>query len=165
MLIEAALIIEMHRSNPAMDDKTAEAYAGWVVEESENHKLDPWLVYSLVHVESRWKTSAFRLEGDGTCSVGLGQINVPNCDPWTIERLHDPHHNLKTVTLRLDLLRRICRKKCEGIGFVRGYNPGDRSYLRLIGQVLERCHDDYEPALREVRTGMHVSRVWGAGPC
>lgn len=157
MLIEAALVLEMQRTNPRVNTRTAHKYAEWVLEESTQHVLDPWLIFSLVYVESRWTAVVVRPEGDGSCSVGLGQMNVATCDPIEIERLVDPRENLRRVGHRLALLRRVCKNDCEGIRWLRGYNPGSKSYVSKVEGVLARAHAEYEPPLREVPTDLYAS--------
>jgi len=164
MLIEAALMFEVQRTNLRIDERTARKYVDWIVEQATTHRLDPWLFFSLVYVESRWTAAVVRAEGDKSCSVGLGQINVSDCDPLEIERLQEPHENLRNVGWRLAQLRRICTRDCEGIRWLRGYNPGSKSYVSKVETVLERCHADYESPLREIPAGLHLSGVqWQSG--
>jgi hypothetical protein len=165
MLIEAALTAEIQKTNPRkIDERKAETYAGWVVEQAKEHSLDPWLLHALVYVESRWVAKVVRIEGDKSCSVGLGQINVADCSDAKVQKLQDPHENLRQVARRLDLLQRTCKNSCEGLGWLQPYNPGDKSYVRLVETVLRRCHDDHEPAVRDVQTRLHFSGVCWQGP-
>jgi len=164
MLMQAMLVLEIQRTNPRIGDAVAEHYASWVVEEADAHEEDPWLIFALGYVESRWTARVVRHEGDGSCSVGIGQINVPTCEARAVERLRDPRENLRQVGTRLELLRRTCKKDCMGIGWLRGYNPGDRGYVARVEKVLRRCHeehDDHQPVVREVPTGLHLPGMCG----
>jgi hypothetical protein len=166
MLIETALMLEIQRTNPRrVDENKAALYSGWVVEQAREHNLDPWLLHSLIYVESRWVAKVVRLEGDKSCSVGLGQINVADCNEQKIRKLQDPHENLRHIGARLELLQRTCKKNCEGLGWLQGYNPGSKSYVRLVETVLRRCHDDHESIVREVHARLHVPGLRRDGRC
>lgn len=165
MLIEAALALEIQTVNPRLPTPTVTQYVQWVVEDSRHYDVDPWVVYALVGVESHWNAAALRREGDGTCSVGLGQINVRDCYSEKVVRLLEPRANLRAVVLRLNLLQRVCSHDCDGIGWLQGYNPGSHHYLGLVTRLMRRrgVYEDRESDIREVHTEMYSSGMCRQG--
>jgi hypothetical protein len=161
MLIEAALALEIHRTNPALPAGTVRQYAAWVLEEARARDFDPWLFHGVIVIESRWTAGVVRVEGNHTCSVGLGQINV-RCDGRHIAPLKEPRANLRRMGAMFDALRHACVTLCDEAGWLRGYNPGDGTYTRRVLAILSRCHVLYsEPALCRVHPHMHVSGLRG----
>lgn len=164
MLIEAALAVEIHRTNPALNDETRVQYASWVVEEATARDLDPWVFHAIIHVETRWKAGIVVHEHDGTCSVGLGGINVA-CDSSRAKDLRDPHANIQAVGVFLTRIRRRCAYRwCSdhnGLGWLRMYNGGQDYVTRLVGPIVERCHAAYpaQSIVGEVQAEVHVPEL------
>jgi hypothetical protein len=162
MILEAALALEIQRVNPRLPECTVDRYAQLVVDEAQKRGVDPWVVFALVTVESRWISSAMRYEGDGTCSVGLGQINVRDCASDRVEKLKNPYTNLRVVVGRLGYLQDFCKRDCAGLGWLRGYNPGSRRYVSFVVQAMtaREKYEDRESDVSEV----HIE-VYSSGMC
>ncbi len=118
----------------------AERYASWVLEVAEPRGLDPWLVFEIVRRESRWASDVVRGEENGTCSVGLGQVNGPCVRATWVRPMLDPHANLRKTAEVLAAKRQACRNSCGGLGWVRGYNPGDKSYAPAVIAAVAAHH-------------------------
>jgi hypothetical protein len=144
MLIEVALALEIRTTNPKLTAETSQQYANWVVEEAADRGLDPWLLHGLVSVESAWTASAVNHEKNGTCSVGLGQINT-GCSKEQLAKYQDPRTNLHKIGEYLAGMQKSCTKDCKNNGWVRAYNPGSKDYyLRQIRAIVARCHKEYD---------------------
>lgn len=158
--IGLALAMEIQRYNPALPEVTRLQYAEWVVEEAESKGLDPWVFHGIIATESRWAYYAFRRENDGSCSVGLGQINV-KCTSPRAKSLKDPHENIKTMGSFLSTLKATCAHHCDGLGWLKRYNPGDSAYVpKKVEPIVQRCHVEHpKPALRAIQTRLHASRM------
>jgi hypothetical protein len=159
MLLEAALALEIHRTNPAVSETTAKQYAHWVVAEAAPQGIDPWVFHGIAFHESRWTAGAVKHEGNGTCSVGLGQINVKDCNSNRISVLKDPRLNIRAMAILLGKLKKNCQTNCGELGWIRGYNAGDTTYVPTIRQKVDQAHAHYrESALREVPARVHLRR-------
>lgn len=135
------IAMAIHSINPVLPDATVRDYAATVVEQADRHALDPWLIVEIVHRETHWiPTLPVRHEHDGSCSVGLGQINVP-CGPQMAPLL-EPHANLRRTASVLDKLRGHCMKDCGGLGWVRAYNPGSKVYGPAIVAAVKARHPE-----------------------
>lgn len=162
MLIEAALAMEIQRTNPKLDDKVSQKYARLVVEEATARDLDPWVFHGIIHTETRWKAGIIVHEHDGTCSIGLGGINVKKCDSPRARELRDPQRNIQAMGSFLSTIRARCAHHCDGLGWLRAYNGGDREYVpKKVGPIVERCHVTYELPLREVQAEVQPPGLWG----
>lgn len=145
MIVEAALAMEIQRTNPKVPEPRANEFAGWVVEEANRNNIDPWLIHGIVHIESRWTPGVVRHENDGSCSIGLGQINVLHCESAKIKPLRDPRENLHRMSDFLSTIRNACLKNCEGYKWLRFYNYNNKHYVTgLVGPVVDRCHAAYD---------------------
>ena len=163
MLVELALALAIRSSNPALSEAKAHVYASWVLQESTARSLDPWIFQAIIHRETRWSAGAVRHERNGSCSVGLGQINVP-CRKQLIHSLLEPRANLYRVGEMLERLQRTCKHDCQDLGWLRGYNPGDAVYLAAIQEAV-RNYDAQttQPHLLSVSPRVHASWVpWKA---
>lgn len=160
MLLEAALMLEIQRTNPKVTPETAKNYAGWVLEEAADKEIDPWVFHAIIYIESRWSWWALRREQDGTCSVGLGQINV-KCDSERAKELRDPRTNILAVGEFLGHLKDRCHRRCDNLNWVVPYNAGNPCY---IGWVRKRVGDEHarypQPTLPEVQAGLHLEGLW-----
>lgn len=163
MLIEAALAVEIQRTNPALNEEVRRQYAHWVVEEATARDLDPWIFHGIIHTETRWKAGIVVHEHDGSCSVGLGGINVRQCDSPRAAELRDPQKNIQAMGSFLSTIRHRCAHHCDGLGWLRAYNGGDRLYVpKKVGPIVDRCRAAYQqPPVREVQARMHTPRVSG----
>lgn len=163
MLTELALALAIQKTNPKIPEATAQKYALWVLEESEKNDLDPWLFQALIHRETRWTAQAVRHESNGTCSVGLGQING-KCDEKVMAPLRDPRRNLHRMGELLVHMREVCTRKCQDLGWLRAYNPGSPAYLRAIQEAVKQYHAHYDqPAVLCVSPGMCLAWMSGEG--
>lgn len=154
-----ALTVAIQTTNHHVPRSTARTYARWVAQESRAHHLDPWVFLAIVRRETQWVPAAIRHENDGTCSVGLGQINVP-CVPQRVAPLIDPHRNIQRMGQFLEQLKTTCRVNCKNLGWLRGYNPRSLDYFEAVrDSVLTYDAHDSQPALQRVPTRMHPSRV------
>jgi hypothetical protein len=160
MLLEAALTLEIQRTNPKVPTPTAQDYTRWVLEQAQERDIDPWVFHAIIHIESRWSYWAFRKEQDGTCSVGLGQINV-KCDSPRAKELKDAHTNILAMGEFLGHLKDKCHQKCDNLRWVIPYNAGNPEY---IGWVRKRVGDEHarypQPPLPDLQTGVYVEGLW-----
>jgi hypothetical protein len=141
MLLELALMAAIHKTNPELPSSTTRQYAQWVLAEAKKTSLDPWLFQALIHRESRWHPTVVRHERDGSCSVGLGQINGP-CKPAVVAPMLDPHANIQRMGAFLSGARDRCRTDCGDLGWLRAYNPGDQVYLQAIKKAVANYHGE-----------------------
>src|SRR6266404_7552652 len=137
-----ALALAISASNPGVSLTLATSYSTVLVTEARKNELDPWLPYAIIRHESRWSANVLRQETDGSCSVGLGQINVPGCDPARMAPLRDPAENIRRTTKLLHLMKMLCpkvwrKKKCVQGGWIGLYNPGDSFYSKTILLLVE----------------------------
>jgi hypothetical protein len=165
MLVETALMLEIQRTNPKVPEPQARKFASWVLEEADRNNLDPWLFHGIVYIESRWTPGVVRREEDGSCSIGLGQINVRRCEASKVQPLRDPRENLRRMGDFLSTIRDSCLKNCQGLKWLRFYNYNNKRYVTgLVGPVVDRCHAAYDekdeqPSPEHVHSELHVSRV------
>lgn len=87
----------------------------------------------VVYVESRGQAGVVRYETNGSCSVGLGGVNVPDCDPVAVLHLQSAQPNLRASAVILAAGRRWCAEHpghsvCRRSGAIGMYNPGDKAY-------------------------------------
>lgn len=159
MSMTALLAVAIQVSNPRLPQQDSRRLASWVYEEARARRLDPWVIHALVNRETHWTASAVRHESNGTCSVGLGQINVP-CTAAAMQPLLGPHVNLRRMGHFLAGIRAACRHDCDGLGWLRAYNPGDAEYLSAVQADVRKHHaEDGQPPVRRVRADVHVSGV------
>lgn len=149
MQLLQALALSVMLTNPGLNNTQAEIYSRWVLEFSNKNDLDPWLVEALISKESRWKATAVRRETNGSCSVGLGQINLTVCDPVKVTALQDPLYNIRRTAKHLALAREICpkikaEKKCSQGKWIGLYNPGNRTYASDVLHLMEEHRARYD---------------------
>jgi hypothetical protein len=123
------LALAIHHINPMLPQSTVREFASEVALQADRHALDPWLIIELVHRETHWIPSLVRHEKDGTCSVGLGQINVQCRD---VKPFLEPHANLRRTAFILNRLRERCKLQCAGSSWLAGYNRGSHGYATSI---------------------------------
>lgn len=97
--ITASLVLQVLRPWLALIVATASA-----------EHVDERTLAAIVYLESKGQPYLVAHERNGTCSVGLGQVNVPDCDPARISELHDPEFNLRVSAKILRANQRWCRK-------------------------------------------------------
>lgn len=131
------LALAIHTINPALPEKVAQEYARDVAHLASRSHLDPWLIVELVRTETRWQPAHVRHEHDGTCSVGLGQINGP-CTPGHVARLLDPRRNLRRTAAILVHLRETLGG--AEVRWLHGYNPGAPEYVPTILAAVRARH-------------------------
>ncbi len=98
--------------------------------------VSPLTFAAIVHVESRGQPGAIKHEANGSCSVGLGQVNVSDCDEAAVTRLLVPAANLRAAAGILKAGARYCLShRCPRGGAVAMYNAGDKGYARRVFAV------------------------------
>ena len=159
MLSSLVLALAIRASNPAVSPDRAQVYAKWVQHEAARRHLDPWLFQAIIDRETRWTPQAIRHESDGSCSVGLGQING-SCVESNTSALLDPHINIERMGLMLSRMRSSCRHDCEHLGWARAYNPGSPAYFEAVRKAVDAYHGQSpEPVVHRVRTEMPVPKL------
>ena len=152
------LSLAIAQSTPYAPASAAKSYAVWVMEQAQEHRLDPWLLVALVQRETGWHPTLVRHERDGSCSVGLGQINGP-CTRAFIQPLLNPHHNLQVIGRYLEHFRSTCRTECSDLGWLYSYNHS-HAYVVAIREAVRKFHaQDGEPDLPRAHAEVHVARV------
>lgn len=121
-------------------------------------RVDPATLGAIVYLESRGQPHLVAKERNGTCSVGLGMVNVPDCDPMRISSLQDPAFNLRVAAKILKANQRWCRRhpsewRCRA---------GERSFR---GGGALNCYAGntkaYAPRVKPVRrTLQHAFKAW-----
>ncbi len=99
MGVTSALVLQVLRPWLALIIATASA-----------ERVDPRTLAAIVFLESRGQPHLVSKERNGTCSVGLGMVNVRDCNPETISSLQDPAHNLRVSAKILKANQRWCRR-------------------------------------------------------
>src|ERR1700727_1702240 len=159
LMISVLLAAAIQHSNPRLPPQDRAHYASWVQEEASAHSLDPWIFHALINRETRWTATAVRHERDGSCSVGLGQINV-HCTASAMQPLLDPHANLRRMGSFLARIRSACRRDCDNLGWLRAYNPGNAEYLSAVQADVRKHHaEDGQQAVRRVRAVVYAPGV------
>jgi hypothetical protein len=121
----------------------AMATVGWfpgVRAAARAEHVDAATLATLVAVESTGRAWLEIHEHDGSCSVGLGGVNVPGCEPGRVAELKDPATNLRAAAKHLAAGRRYCAthprdRICLRGGAVARYNPGDRHYAARVAAM------------------------------
>ena len=134
-----ALVAAIQGASPALSHTTALTYARWVDRTAHEYRLDPWIFVAIVDHETRWDAHAVRHEHDGSCSVGLGQING-SCSDGFIVPLQDPYINIRRMGAFLQHLKSSCRYSCGDLGWLRGYNSGSERYLSGVQAEVRKHH-------------------------
>jgi hypothetical protein len=143
MIDVLALVAAIRDVNPALTPDTAKDYAAWVVEASQQSDIDPWVFHAIIKHETKWTASGIRHENDGSCSIGLGQINVGNCRSSKVKTLLDPHYNLLLMGEFLYYVKGFCRRNCSKLNWLRAYNPGDPRYVSMVESHIRYCKSTY----------------------
>lgn len=122
----------------------------FIVTEAKAVGVDPLKLAAIVHTESRGQAGVVRHETNGSCSVGLGGVNVPDCDPVAVAHLQQAQVNLRAAAVILKRGEDWCRDHpawaaCRRGGPIAMYNPGDRAYpkrvmvtMKAIGRMLKK---------------------------
>jgi soluble lytic murein transglycosylase-like protein len=84
-LVKIAKIIK-NKSNLSID--TSYQYAGYIIESSQKYKLDPFLILSIIHIESNFNTKAINAGAVGLMQVMYAVHKKP------IDSLFDPKYNI-----------------------------------------------------------------------
>jgi len=166
MLLEAALALEIQRTNPKVSRDLATVYAQEVVAQAARVDVDPWVFHGVIYVESRWTARVVRYEEDFTCSVGLGQINVRTCKKERVEELKNGMNNIAEMATFFVKIKAKCARRCGGLRWLVPYNPGQPRYVGWVKKIVDQAHARYdgppEPAwpVPKVRTDLHLGWVW-----
>jgi len=142
-------------------EATANSYASWVVEAATKNNTDPWIFVAIIDRETGWNPALVRNESNGTCSVGLGQINsIGPCTAAHTSTFTDPHANITRMGQLFYIFRETCRENCQDLGWLRRYNPGSPAYLAAIIQAVKNYHaQNGQPVVLRVPTGVHAPGV------
>lgn len=131
--------------------------------------VDPRTLAAIVFLESRGQPYLVSREKNGTCSVGLGMVNVPDCDPSKISALQDPAHNLRVAARILHANQRWCRRhktewRCRagervfrGGGGVNTYAGNTKRYAPRVARVRKMLPKD-------LTVSKNRARSWTRGP-
>jgi hypothetical protein len=159
LMVSVLLAAAIQHSNPRLSPRDRAHYASWVREEARAHNLDPWIFHALINRETRWTATAVRHEGDGSCSVGLGQINVP-CTAVAMQPLLDPRTNIHRMGSFLAKIRGACTRGCASLGWLKQYNPGNAEYLSAVQADVRKHHaEGGEQVVRGARAVVHLPRL------
>lgn len=121
----------------------------FIVAEAKAVGVDPIKLAAIVHTESRGQAGVIRRETNGSCSVGLAGVNVPDCDQAAVDHLLQAQANLRAAAVILKRGEEWCRDRptwaaCRRGGPIAMYNPGDRAYpkrvmatMKAIGRALK----------------------------
>lgn len=153
-MLEAVLATLIAETNPGLSPLQVKSYSSSLVKESRTQRLDPYIFYAIVRVESRWHSSAIGYEGDGSCWVGLGQVRVPGCDPEKVQPLYDPIYNLHRSAIIQREAKKWCKiHSCKG-GWLRLYNNSAK-YVAEVQRIAKEArraeHSRKEPTVGAVR--------------
>lgn len=125
--------------------------------------VDPRTLAAIVFLESRGQPHLVSREKNGTCSVGLGMVNVPDCDLSKISALQDPAHNLRVAAKILHANQRWCRRhktewRCRagervfrGGGGVNTYAGNTKRYAPRVAKVRKMLPKNLAKAARARR--------------
>lgn len=131
-MLELALAAAIHTSNPRLPQETTRLYARKVMEESNRRKLDPWVFYAIIHVESRWISSVANWhEPNHSCSIGLGGILVSGCHRLLVQHLFNPVFNLHRSA---EIQEGLMHYNHDPRRWLWNYNHSSR-YVSLVLQV------------------------------
>ena len=95
---------------PALVLKALGPWMALIFSTAAEAKVDPYTLGAIVYLESRGQAHIVSKERNGSCSVGLGQVNVPDCAPERISALRAPAYNLRVSAQILRANERWCRK-------------------------------------------------------
>lgn len=84
-------------------------WLGLIEHEAERAGVSPVTLGAIVFTESRGQPHLVSKEKNGSCSVGLGMVNVPDCNPMRISSLQDPAYNVQVAAKILRANERWCR--------------------------------------------------------
>jgi len=157
-MLEAVLATLISQTNPGLSSLQVKSYSSYLVKESRAQKIDPYIFYAIVHMESRWHSNAIGHEKDGSCWVGLGQIRVPGCDPEKVQPLYDPIYNLHRSAIIQREAKKWCKMHvCKG-GWLRLYNNSAKyvAEVQRIAKEARRVEPGKEPSVGAVRGLLHV---------
>lgn len=85
-------------------------WLGVILATAEIEHVDARTLAAIVFLESRGQPQLMSKEKNGTCSVGLGMVNVADCDPQRMRRLQDPVYNLRVSAQMLKANQKWCRR-------------------------------------------------------
>lgn len=119
---------------------TANEFAGWILEASERHQLEPDLLASLVHTESTFRKHARSRMG----AVGPAQVRPNFWASFCGSNLYDPDENIYCGAQVLSYLRDECGG--DDVCALRAYNVGQystqvqaaRRYVAKIDRARDR---------------------------
>jgi len=126
-----------------LPERQSRQYADLVHQATRDNEIDPWMVLGIIQTESRFHRSVVRHERDGTCSVGLMQVNIKDCSEALMAELQDPAVNIRRGVGIMLAGRRYCyvnRGKCPK-GPIGIYNPRSKEYAsRVLRKAKEMKH-------------------------
>jgi hypothetical protein len=113
--------------------------------EARHADVDELTLATIVAIESHGQAGLVSREKNGSCSVGLGMVNVPDCDPKKVAALRDPATNIRAAARTLSATMRWCKRHradryCQagervfkGGGGVNRYAGRSDAYARKVG--------------------------------
>lgn len=131
-----------------------------IVATASAENVDPRTLAAIVFLESRGQSHLVSKERNGTCSVGLGMVNVPDCDQERISSLHDPAYNLRVSAKILKANQRWCRrhsgewrcrageKSFRGGGGVNCYAGNTKTYAPRVANIRRLLPRDLRKVLK-----------------
>ena len=100
------------------------------------HGLPPGLLEAVIWSESRWHPTALGTNRNGSCDCGLGQVNVPHCNPLRVAELMTPDVNLHAAARILRASARACARRPGLVGCSRcpwfRYNAGSKGWCAQV---------------------------------
>lgn len=122
-----SLLLAAHMIENNLPDKTANKYANYIMQASEEHGVDPYLIMSIIHVETGG-TFRFKDRPNSHGAIGLMQILKSNAK-WmgvSAQGLYDPKTNIKLGTKYLKYLQ---DRFGHDLG-ITAYNQGEGNVAR-----------------------------------
>lgn len=131
----------------ALVAKVLKPWLALIVFTAHAEHVDARTLAAIVAIESHGQPHLVAHERNGTCSVGLGMVNVPDCSPARISALQDPAFNLRVAAKILRANQRWCAKhrserRCRagervfrGGGGVNTYAGNTTAYAPRVAKV------------------------------
>lgn len=136
------------------------------VEAARYHNVDPWLLYAMANVESKFNPSALNTKNkNGTRDIGLMQINSSHLE--MLRRQNISEHHLMNACASTFIGAWVLSEKIKRYGYswraVAAYNVGS---LNTDGRVATgrryagAVHDSYVKLTQKYGVDNGASRVW-----
>lgn len=147
------------------------ALRGWlplIEHEARAAGVDPSTLAVIIWHESRGRSGEVFHERDGACSIGLGGIRVPGCEPARVQQLKSPAYNIRMAAKILRANERWCKKRRDrqcvagdrvfrGGGAVNHYGGHGTRYAHTVLK-LKRALKPHWPARKKKRSQQHSKK-------